>query len=338
MNTVYLYPKVIASENPYMKDLEHSMAVHYKIINKTPNNNGVADLFKYLLQADIYYFNWIESLAARRFGKIQIIAFVLFLIIAKCLKKKIVWTLHNKYAHDKSKNIWVDFMFRIMLKYSELIITHSQSGVDFVKERNQLWSKKTKYFIHPIRHVFPFNVDNQKYTYDFLIWGTIWPYKGVVEFLQFLKETGNTHYKVLIVGICINEQMKIDLESYLTDNVIHMNNFYEMKDIAGFANQTKFTLFTYKPVSVLSSGSLMDSIGMGSAIIGPNTGAFKDLSSYNFINTYDTYSDIISFCNNSKLTGNSTLNEIKSFCNENSWPLFGESLNKALISNLKISG
>jgi beta-1,4-mannosyltransferase len=330
MTTIYLYPKVFPSENPYIDDLEHSLSANFKIINKKTNQNGVLDLFKYFLRTDVYYFNWIESLPSRRYGKIQIIVFVLFLILAKWLNKKIVWTLHNKYTHDKTNNSWVDYMYKVMMERSDLIITHSRSGIDFVEEKYSASAKKIIYFIHPVKTVFPL-LYNKEYSYDFFIWGTIWPYKGVVEFLRFLKESEKINpFKILIVGRCINNQIRTELDKYLMANITYNDEYYSIEEIAGFSNQAKFTLFTYKSESVLSSGSLMDSIRMRSIIIGPDIGAFRDLSSYDFIKTYSTYSEIIEIYHKYEHTRDSMLIEIEKFCLENSWDSFGEKLNNAL--------
>ena len=336
MTTIYLYPKVFPCENPYINDLEQTLSANYEIINKKSNQNGVLDLFKYFSRTDIYYFNWIESLPSRRYGKIQIIAFMLFLLLAKWRKKRIAWTLHNKYAHDKSKNGWVDYMYKIMMDHSDIIFTHSQSGIDFVEEEFPASAKKIKYFIHPVKPVFPL-FNNKKCIYDFLIWGTIWPYKGVIEFLQFLEESGNIHsFKILIVGRCINNDIRMELDKYLMTNIIYKDEFYPIEEIAGFSNQAKFTLFTYKSESVLSSGSLMDSIRMRSVIIGPHIGAFKDLSSYDFVKTYNTFSEIIEIYTKHENAGDPLPIQIETFCLENSWNSFGEKLYKTLISNLNI--
>jgi beta-1,4-mannosyltransferase len=333
MDTIYLYPKVFPCENPYVMNLENSLSAHYKIINKKPNKIGVLNLFNYLFQADIFLFNWIENLPSRRFGNLQVIVFVIFLVVSKALGKKIVWIMHNKYSHDRSGDYMVDFMFNIMIKHSDLILTHSLSGVDFIDSMNPSFTKKTNYLIHPVKR-FNTPVSDKKLTYDFFIWGTIWPYKGIIEFLKYLKDSGNTNFKILIAGICINDIVRFDLEKYLNSDIIYMNKFYGIDEIANFSNQAKFTLFTYKTESVLSSGSLMDSIGMGSVIIGPDAGAFKDLSSYKFVKTYKSYPEIIEIFRNFRSSDDSVFKEIDNFCNENSWENFEKKLNDILISNL----
>jgi beta-1,4-mannosyltransferase len=227
-------------------------------------------------------------------------------------------------------------MFKIMFRYSDVIITHSQEGIRFAGVHYPLYSNKIRYFIHP---VIPFHPTDTviKPEYDFFLWGTIWPYKGITEFLRFLKSSGNSHLKILIAGICINETMRTDLISELYENVHYINHFHDLDEIARLARKARFTVFTYRAESVLSSGSLMDSIGNGSIIIGPDTGAFNDLSSNGFIRTYKTFPDIIEIQNTYKPDLEKISSERSGFLQENSWDMFGSRLCKALIENLGLS-
>lgn len=336
MKKVYLYPKVFPSENPYISDLENALSSDFEIVNKHYNSIGILDLFRYLFNTDIYYFNWIESLASRRYGKVQIVIFTFFLMIARLFRKKIIWTLHNKYTHDRSGNRWVDYMFSAMLKYSDFIPTHSMAGIEFISAYNAQYTKKAKYFIHPVKPVINTTL-NAECNFDFLIWGTIWPYKGVIEFLKFLNETNSERqFRVLIVGRCINDNLKDELATFLNDNIHYDAGFYGIEQIADFANQAKYTLFTYRPESVLSSGSLMDSIRMKSIIIGPDTGAFRDLSTFPFIKVYNSFDEILEICSRDHFDKESIGKEIEFFCRNNNWDVFGKNLNSAIIKTLQI--
>ena len=284
MKNIYFYPKIdykiVDPPNPYIFNLENSLSKKYNIVNKNYNKIGVLDFFRYFFKADLFLFNWIEDLPSYRLGKFQIIVFVLFIYCAKFFGRKIWWTLHNTYSHDISKNKWTDFMYKLLIKNSDLILTHSKSGIDFIKENHSLYSSKIKFITHPIQEILPESQIEEK-IFDFLIWGAISPYKGILEFLKYINEShAFSKFKILIIGRCFDKEYKTEMNKYLTKNIIHHDNFYEFKEIANFAKKTKFILFTHKSASVLSSGSLMDSIRMRSIIIGPNLGAFKDLNSY----------------------------------------------------------
>ena len=338
MFKIYFYPRIEykggATPNPYILNFISSLSVKNSVANTYFNKMGVLDFFKYLFKVDIYLFNWIENLSMRRYGKLQIVLFPVFLFIAKITKKKIVWILHNRYSHDRRNRRSTDRMFRTMMKHSNLIITHSYSGIEFVQEQYPKCVYKVRYIIHPVNKLIS-NALAKKQTYDFLIWGVIHPYKGVLEFLKFVNDTSAMRaLKILIVGKCPDKDYKSQINRYLSENIVHFDKYYKLDEIADFADQSKFTLFTYKPESVLSSGSLMDSIGMGSIVIGPDVGAFKDLSSFNFVDTYKNYNDILDIYSNFSKDRDSISSEIDKFCLENTWSNFGEKLNAELTKSL----
>ncbi len=338
MVNIYFDPKIDykiqASLNPYIFHLENTLSKKYNIVNKNYNKIGVIDFFKYIFKADLYLFNWIEDLPSRRYGKLQIITFVLFLYCAKFFGKKIGWTLHNKYSHDITKNKWTDFMYNFLIKNSDLILTHSKNGIEFIIENYSLYSSKIIHIPLPIQEILPAS-PNEEQTFDFLIWGTIFPYKGILPFLEFISESQlGSKFKILIVGRCFDKEYKKEINKYLSKNIVHYDKFYELEEISNFSKKSKFILFTYKPDEVLSSSSLMDSIRMRSIIIGPNQGAFKDLSSYSFVKTYDNYEEIIEIYNNYTFNKISVCKEIEYFCKENSWDLFVEKLDIELVKIL----
>jgi hypothetical protein len=189
---------------------------------------------------------------------------------------------------------------------------------------------KVKYFVHPILPVFPPIATTQK-KYDLFIWGTLHPYKGVLEFLKYLKEaTTSFPPKIFITGRCFDEAYKKELIQYIPDGVIYEDKFYEIEDIRHFAQQSRYVLFTHKPTSVLSSGALMDAIRMGARIIGPNFGAFRDLKSSGLVNTYDNYDDILTILKEDQKGQEPDLEGLEKFFCENSWEVFGAKLKLAL--------
>jgi beta-1,4-mannosyltransferase len=316
--------------NPYISDLVNSLSQNFEIANKKDYKIGVLGLFRYLFRADIFYLNWIENIPNNRFGSLQSLAFFLFLLLTKVLGKKTVWTLHNKYSHDQKRNYWIDLIFKTMIKYSDLVLTHSQVGLDFINEEYPGHSSKAVYIIHPVAEALPIEPDSEK-KYDFLIWGSVQPYKGIVEFLKFVNGSPDMQsLKILIVGKCFDKDYKKEIDKYLSGNVIYLDEFYELKDISVFASQSKFILFPYKTESILSSGSLIDSIRMHACIIGPNDGAFKDLSIYSFIHTYNSFEEIITIHKNCKSSPVLYYNQIDKFCEDNSWDRFAGKFEKAL--------
>lgn len=332
MNKVFLYPKadkMMGSPNPYITNFINSLSTDHKVVNESAKNRGVFNLFRYLLEADIFIFNWIENLPEKRFGQVQIVLFCIFIGFAKLLRKKLIWILHNKYSHHKKKDRWIDFMYSFMMKNADKIITHSDSGLDFVKSNFPKSLDKVEVIPHPVTSMFNLEPVSEK-PYDFIIWGTIFPYKGIDRFLRFLKESPtNFHYKILLVGKCFDEKYKAIIEDLLTPNIDFHDQVFDHEKIAEFSNQSKFTLFTYKSDSVISSGSLIDAIRMGSTIIGPNYGSFKDLNHYGFMNTYDSYEDIFRIHREYEQDLVREKEERIKFYEENNWKVFIQKLQKS---------
>ena len=94
-------------------------------------------------------------------------------------------------------------------------------------------------------------------------------------------------------------------------------------------------LAPYCPDSVLSSGILMDSLSFGSKIIGPEVGSFKDYAREKRLNvyTFHDYEDIEKTVACYKTTPIS-LEDYRSFLNENNWEHFGNRIIK-LVKSLK---
>jgi hypothetical protein len=328
MKKIYFHPKMdnktVLSPNPYILDFQDAICKNFVIVNRRYNRRGVLDFFRYIFKTDIYILNWIENLPTLRFGKVQVIVFQFFILLSKIMDKKVIWILHNKYSHSIDKNPWTDLMFSVMMKRSNLILTHAKSGIDFGQKYYPKQAHKIKYIFHPIKQLLPQNLNSKK-AYDFLIWGSISPYKGVLEFLHFVSQNKNFSYlKILIVGRCLDDSYKNKLKPYFSNMIILKDNFFKIEDVAEFAIQSRFILFTHKATSVLSSGSLIDSIRMNSRIIGPDVGAFKDLKSLSFIDTYKTYEDILVI--HKKYGGEKAAvnpKEHHEFYKRNTWETFG---------------
>ena len=335
MSKFFIHPntdKVVGSPNPYIANFANSLSQNHEVINRNAKNRGVFNLYRYLFQTDIYVFNWIEDLPQKRYGRVQTVLFIAFTFLAKLLGKRMVWILHNKYSHHKAKDQWTDFMYRFMMKNSDVIITHSNSGIEFVEENFPQYSFKTRMLFHPIQPLIA-GVHHEEKKHDLLIWGSIFPYKGILEFLKHASEnTAFSNVRILVVGRCKDEEYKQRLQEALTENMTYIDKMLEMDEIAEFSRQSRFTLFTYKSPTVISSGSLMDAIRMGANIIGPDHGAFKDLDAYGFMRVYRSYGDIISIINEPLDHGGEDT-ELDLFFQENSWDAFVPQFEHALGLN-----
>jgi glycosyltransferase involved in cell wall biosynthesis len=323
--------------NPYIDDLVKALGRYYQIVNKgKPSKTGIINFIKYYFKTDCYYFNWIEKLPTHKFGKFQSIIFILLISVFKLGGKKIIWTMHNKLSHTNDQLFLKKVLFKTMLKHSDVILTHSSEGILYGKQIYPASFDKMHYFPHPVKDR-RINGKMEK-KYDILIWGSLSPYKGTNKFLQFLYENGlENKYEILIIGKSTDPKYTRTLEEFANNKIRIENKFISNEELQKLIRQSKIVLFIYSSPSILGSGVLMDSLGFGANIIGPDVGAFADLAKENLLETFSGFNDLVRIIDHQisadKLE-DQRLN-INRFILENSWYKFAENISQIIESNIR---
>ena len=330
---IYIYPNTsrdaaLGLYNPYIDDLVKSFSNYYEFINKdNPSNSGVFDLLKYLTKTDYIFFNWIEKLPENKGGNMQTIFLFILFPILRLFNIKTIWTMHNKLSHSKDHLFLKKAIFRKMLRKADFIVTHSSEGIIYGESMVPGSGNKIHYFPHPVKD--RRKKEQKKFLYDILIWGTISPYKGIDKFLDFL-QTNNlqSKYKVLIVGKSISESYFESIIKYTNRNIEIRNKFIEDAMLQDLIMQSKIILFTYSKSSILSSGVLMDSIGYGANIIGPDVGAFSDLAYDSILSTFTDYDQLISVIDKqlNKYDFEKSNEKINNFLSSNTWDKYAKNV------------
>ena len=331
LKNIYIYPNTsrdsnLGLYNPYIDDLTRSFSNYYKFINKEkPSNSGIFDLLKYLNKTDYIFFNWIEKLPENKGGTIQTLFLFLLFPILGLYNIKIIWTMHNKLSHSKKHLFLKKMIFKKMLKKADHIITHSTEGIKYGESIVPGSGKKIHYFPHPVKD--RRRNEQKDFLYDILIWGTISPYKGIDKFLEFLHSNNlDAKYKILIIGKSTSESYFEQISKYSNQNIQIQNKFIEDDMLRDLIKQSKIVLFTYSKSSILSSGVLMDSIGYGANIIGPDVGAFSDLAEEGILNIFKDFETLIPVIdrqlNNKEFEKNKEKFDI--FLTNNTWNKFAE--------------
>jgi beta-1,4-mannosyltransferase len=320
-NRVYVFPTILKGEkkkNSYIENLISALSdTGSEVINfRNVRKRGVADLFLHL-DANKFVLNWPENLAARKYGGIQVLLYFVFLLAAKGLRKNLIFILHNKKAHNHTS-----FLSKLCLSYtarwSNSVLTHSKDGLAYYRST---YGKNNVYFFpHPVYPEARF-VASDKNLYDFIIWGSIEPYKNVLGFLEYLVSDGRADkYKILVCGSCKNQtyasQIDVICRSY--PNITFRNEFLSEQVLGQYIAESKAILFTYNESSVLSSGALVYSLGSRKVIIGPAVGSFKELSKEGLIATYTTFSQIFDLYK----TFQPDVDKIEDYLTNNTWQAF----------------
>lgn len=320
--------------NPYIDDLVKALGRYYQIVNKgKPSTTGILNFIKYFFKTDCYYFNWIEKLPTHKFGKIQSLIFLLLISVFKLTGKSIIWTMHNKLSHTNDQLFLKKVLFKIMVKHSDIILTHSSEGIMYGKQIYPACIDKVHYFPHPVKDR-RLNETMEK-KYDILIWGSLSPYKGTNKFLQFLYDNRlENKYEILIVGKSTDSKYTRTLEGFTNNKIRIENKFIANDELQTLIRQSKIVLFIYSSPSILGSGVLMDSLGFGANIIGPNVGAFADLAKENLLKTFTDFNDLVGIIDH-QITADKLEDQklnINRFILENSWGKFAENVSQIIES------
>jgi glycosyltransferase involved in cell wall biosynthesis len=327
---IYIYPLSSRDEklglfNPYIDDLINSLSENFHFVNREkPSQKGILDILKYLPKLDYIHFNWIEKLPGNKFGTIQTRLLYSLMPIFKTMGIKIIWTMHNKLSHTGQDDKKTMALFKLMLKKADLILTHSSAGIHYGEELIPGVKDKIIYMPHPVKNR-RLKIKTE-IKYDVLIWGTISPYKGIDQFLQFIYDHNQQdQFRILIVGKASDKNYFEKLQKFQNKVIEIRNEFIDTEDLARMISESKSVLFTYSKASILSSGVLMDSLGFGAHIIGPEVGAFADLSKENIIRTFKNFEDAIKIIEKeSRQPDQKGQTKLNQFLAENSWPVFGK--------------
>jgi beta-1,4-mannosyltransferase len=337
----YIYPRTTKTSkkekgvyNPYRDNFTASMLKYLDFVNKDkPSSVGIVNISKYLYKIDYLFLNWIEDLPDKKWGYVQSVFFLLLLKVKGWFGLKVVWTLHNKISHvPKNRNL-KKLLFKELLKKSDLIITHAKEGVEFARSFWPDSQKKIFYFSHPIVP-FNFSVNQIKKEYDFLIWGALSPYKGIDLFLQYLRDAGlDNQFKIKILGKAVSHDFFLKLQNYKNNSIEIEDVFIDHADLAQLIDQSYCVLFTYSQDSVLSSGVLIDSVAHRATVIGPYTGAFREMADLGIIKAYNHYTEIPQILENIKKEDSEIrMKNISRFIEAHTWDEFARTLNSFLSS------
>lgn len=314
--------------NPYSYNFKKSLSSYYDLLDKdnTPVHIAVWGLLKHIFSADVYFLNWIEGIGKHRMGIIQYIITILCLRIIRFRRKKIVWIVHNIYPHEG-----IDYCYKNITDYlyknSSLIITHSKAALEHVSTESKC---PTYYFCHPFNELkLSKNINKSDISYDVLIWGTINPYKGVIEFLEEV-ENRNSRIKIIVIGKAKDNELeeKILQISNRNQNILFVNKLASFDELSELVKSSKFTLFPYIGGSVSSSGALIDTLFMKGNPIGPNVGAFKDFQEEGLCHVYRNYDELFQIFE--KSDNRIPINKIQAFIKNNSWDNFVKTITNLL--------
>lgn len=317
---VSIYPSYRKNKkvgNPFINNLYDNL-VEFADVQYVYGKNQQG-LFHNLFKSKVYIMNWPENVIFDRLGFLQIFVFCIFLYILLLRRAKFVWFFHNITPHD-GHNLYSRYIYGFMMRHSSLVVSLSKKGAEYLRGKTQA---TIKYYPHPFKTEMRKAQELEK-KWDFYIWGGINKYKGIVEFLSYLKVADKqAQYNILITGKCNDDTYDKQIRDLLSPNIEYQNGYIDNDTLIHNINSSRYVLFTYLADSVSSSGALMDSLEYGATVIGPDAGAFADSQEEGVCFTYKNYADILEIARSNKKIAPST---VAKYIHKNTWVEFCKNL------------
>lgn len=273
---IYPYPDLLKG-NLYLENLSKTINDKYIIFNSSHS------YFFSILFSDVILLNWFESINSNFFSLIKRL---LFLFLAKALRKKIIWTIHNREPHD-GIFYYEKFLIILLVKKTDRIhiLCKETLSIPFLKgyEKKCILIPHGDYFnnfrgkgndIHN-QHKIP---KNQKII---LFTGAIRPYKNIELLINAFSQSqiSKKNYSLLIRGLCKNELYQNELKKHIKNdvNIFIDFSFIPNEEMESYLNQSICLVAPYQKDSVLNSGTLWMAFSYAKTIIIPSIGSVKDI-------------------------------------------------------------
>jgi len=219
----------------------------------------------------------------------KLLIFIIEIIIIKyLLKVKIVWTVHNLYAHD-SKFPSIEKIGKIWFsKQVDKIICHCNIALNKIAEEFKADVKKIQviphgHYLHCYKNTIT-KFEARKILslgekeFIFLYFGRIKPYKGIDNLIKSFNSLNlNLDIKLLVAGEVFNKEIGKFLvkSSQENKNIILYLERIKDDDIQIYMNASDVVVIPYK--QILTSGSILLAMTFAKPIIAPKIGCIKNI-------------------------------------------------------------
>ncbi len=286
LKTVLFFPQARTQENFYLGNLSRTISSDYEAV-------GVNQLFhgqwKKFFAAPVCHLNWLENVRGANEFKCLANFFVrlAFLIFLKLFRKKIVWTVHNKVAHDQKRGRkYSQVLMKLLMAWSDKIHILCQATLDEIPELQKFSSKVIciphgDYFENfgcgnlDIRK--KYGIDLQKKIIFFT--GKIGPYKNLELLIDCFNRSrlAESDYALLICGACkdADYRRKVQAKVNASPSVYADFRFVENSEMGDFLSQSDLLIAPYDISSSLNSGTMWMAFSYKRTMVLPEIGCVQ---------------------------------------------------------------
>jgi beta-1,4-mannosyltransferase len=280
------------TQNPYQKLLIEEMAPLGFTVEFGSYPFGVFPLIKLLRKhknIDVLHIHWIADLLKQAVwsDNMVIYRFKCLLLVIECWLIrlsgiKIIWTIHNKFAHegyDKKKEL---LYRKALAKGVNKIIVHSKAALIFLEEMYEMTlSNKTEVIEHgSYANIYPkisierselrskVNIPNNAMVIGYF--GQIRSYKGVESLIDSINELAERpDIYLFLAGLVRPEEYTATLLNLIkSENIKFKFEYLSDQDLINYINMTDIICLPF--ADSLTSGSTILAMSCGKALLLPD--------------------------------------------------------------------
>ncbi len=302
MKTVLFFPQAKTAENFYLGNLAKTISDEFRVVGINQVLRGQPRAF---FEAESCHLNWLENI--RGSNEIRcLFNFVFrlgFLCCLKIFQKKIVWTVHNKVAHDQKKGRkYSKILMNILMRWSDRIHVLCAETVNEVPEL-QKFRKKIICIPHGdyFKNFGCGKIDiRQRYgipqeTKIIFSTGKIGPYKNLELLIDGFKKTelSQSDFVLLICGKCSDENYRKKIQQKIGDckSIVVDFRFIENDCMGDYLEQSDVLATPYDMDSALNSGTLWMAFSYSTPMLCPEIGCIRgesEIGNCSFVYRYDS--------------------------------------------------
>ena len=254
--------------------------------------------FSVISKCKVIHLNWYENIYDRNkfSATISFLKKFSILCIIKLFRMKLMWTMHNKQQHDSNNKTYSSLIFNLLVKWSDIIIVHSQISKDIlIKQYPRIGEKiikKIQHIPHP-NYINSYGkiVSEQKKSnslLEILFIGKIKPYKNIELLIDVVKSINSDNIHLKIAGDIISNDYKLKLENRINGykNISLEPKFIPDDYIPNLLSTCDLLVLPYDISSSLNSGTVILAFSYSKTVICPEIGTIMDFKNRDNILTY----------------------------------------------------
>lgn len=266
------------SVNPYTRLLREALGKHGVVVRVAATPHGFVYAALMGERPDVLHLHWIHPIS-RNF-LLSIVKFWLFqvgILLFRLRHVPIFWTIHNLEFHER-KHRWLDRLNnRLVAKVVHAVFVHGRTAIPLVEATLGISAKRIYHTPHGNYVDAIPSVDDNPFPckrgegLNFLYFGVVRPYKGVVNLIEQFKRLEGTATLTIAGDPQVANMRRVVEEAARSDKRIYLKLGYLPDDeLARLIFSCDVVVLPFK--EVFSSGSVVMAITCGKPVVVPNIG------------------------------------------------------------------